>query len=123
MLMAAATIIVLLGGTSLGLGLSEILHPNMLTTTAARSTAGIGFLLIIIALLHFRAPHKSFLLSVPLLAYFNVQMYLDCLFYFGQPMWVYECILLAVSIIALICSYRAYKQSAGELESSPHPQY
>jgi hypothetical protein len=123
MLMAAATIIVLLGGTAFGLGLSEILHPNMLTTTAARSTAGIGFLLFIIALLHFRAPHKSFLLSIPLLAYFNVQMYLDCLFYFGEPMWIYQAILAVVSIIALICSYRAYKQSAEELETSPHPEY
>jgi hypothetical protein len=123
MLMAAATIIVLFGGGALGLGLSEILHPNMLTTTAARSTAGIGFLLIIIALLHFRAPHKSFLLSIPLIAYFNVQMYLDCLFYFGKPLWPYLAIVAVLSIIALICSYKAYKLSAGELETSPHPEY
>jgi hypothetical protein len=119
MLMVAATIIVLFGGAALGLGLSEILHPNLLTTTAARSTAGIGILLIIIALLHFRAPHKSFLLSVPLLAYFNVQMYLDCLFYFGRPLWPYQAIIAALSILALICSYKAYLKSAGELESSP----
>ena len=116
--MVAATIIVLFGGASFGLGLSEILHPNLLTTTAARSTAGIGFLLIIIALLHFRAPHKSFLLSVPLLAYFNVQMYLDCLFYFGRPLWHYQAILAVLSILALICSHKAYRKSAEELESS-----
>lgn len=123
MLLVAASIIVLLGGGAFGLGLSEILHPNLLTATAARSTAGIGFLLIIIALLHFRAPHKSFLLSIPLLAYFNVQMYLDCLFYFSKPLWHYQAILAAVSILALICSYRHYRQSAGELESSPQNQY
>lgn len=121
--MAAATIIVILGGGAFGLGLSEILHPNMLTTTAARSTAGIGFLLIIIALLHFRAPHKAFLLSIPLLAYFNVQMYLDCLFYYGEPLWQYQAILAVVSIIALICSYKSYRQSAEELESTPQNQY
>lgn len=121
--MVAATIIVLLGGASLGIGLSEILHPNMLTTTAARSTAGIGFLLIIIALLHFRAPHKSFLLSIPLLAYFNVQMYLDGLFYFGQPLWIYQAILAVISIVALICSYRSYRQTTEELESTPENQY
>jgi hypothetical protein len=119
MLMVASTIIVLFGGAAFGLGLSEILHPNLLTTTAARSTAGIGFLLIIIALLHFRAPHKSFLLSVPLLAYFNVQMYLDFLFYFGRPLWHYQAIIGALSIFALICSYKAYQKSAEELESSP----
>ena len=119
MLMVASTIIVLLGGGAFGLGLSEILHPNLLTTTAARSTAGIGFLLIIIALLHFRAPHKSFLLSVPLLAYFNVQMYLDFLFYFGRPLWLYQATIAALSIFALICSYKAYQKSAEELESSP----
>jgi hypothetical protein len=62
-------------------------------------------------------------LSIPLLAYFNVQMYLDCLFYFGQPMWVYQAVLVMVSIIALICSYRSYRQSAEELESTPHPEY
>jgi len=123
MLMVAAIIIVLLGGGGFGLGLSEILHPNMLTTTAARSTAGIGFLLMIIALLHFRAPHKSFLLSIPLLAYFNVQMYLDCLFYFGRPLWPYLAIVAVLSIVAMICSYRAYKISSAELESSPHPEY
>lgn len=117
MLTLAATIIVLLGGLSFGLGLSEILHPNMLTTTAARSTTGIGFLLMIIALLHFRAPHKSFLLSIPLLAYFNVQMYFDSLFYFGKPLWQYQTILLVISILALLLSYKAYRKSAEELES------
>ncbi len=121
--MVASTIIVLFGGASFGLGLSEILHPNLLTTTAARSTAGIGFLLIIIALLHFRAPHKSFLLSVPLLAYFNVQMYLDCLFYFGRPLWPYLAILAVLSILALICSYKAYRKSAEELESPSPAEY
>jgi hypothetical protein len=117
----AATIIVLLGGFSLGFGLSEILHPNMLTATAARSTAGIGFLLMMVALLHFRAPHKSFLLSIPLLGYFNVQMYFDCMFYFGKPLLQYQAILLVISILALILSYKAYQQSAEEFES-PSPQ-
>jgi len=123
MLMVAATIIVILGGGAFGLGLSEILHPNMLTTTAAQSTAAVGFLLVLIALLHFRAPHKSFLLSIPLLAYLNVQLYLNCLFYFSRPLWPYLAIIAVFSIIALICSYSAYKKSAGELESNPHPQY
>lgn len=121
MITLAATIIVLLGGASFGFGLSEIMHPNLLTTTAARSTAGIGLLLIIIALLHFRAPHKSFLLSIPLLAYFNVQMYFDCLFYFGKPLWHYQAILAVISILALILSYKGYRKSAEELES-PSPQ-
>lgn len=118
MLTLAAIILVLFGGASLGLGMSEIMHPNLLPPLAARSTTGVGLILILLALFHFRAPHKSFLLSIPLLAYFNVQMYFDSLFYFGKPLWHYQGILAVISILALVLSYKGYRKSAEKIESA-----
>ena len=115
----AGIILILLGGASLALGVNEILHPNQLPPFAAKTTAGIGLILIVIGLLHFRAPHKAFLLSIPVLIYFHFQMYSNSLFYFNDPHWMYQAALAVVSILVLILSYKGYTAARAKAANLP----
>jgi hypothetical protein len=114
----AGVILILMGGATLALGGNEILHPNQLTPFAARTTAILGFVMVLIGLLHFRAPHKAFLLSIPVLIYLHVQMYIDFLFLFNDPRWMYLAGLALLSIVVLLLSYKGYL-SARETAGSP----
>ena len=105
----AGILLILLGLAPAYFGIREIARPDQLTTVAAYSTAGIGIILLLVGLLHFRAPHKAFLFSVPVLLYFNVQMYFDSIFYFEKVLWPFQAGLLVVSILILVLSYRGYK--------------
>lgn len=93
------------------IGVREILQPDQLTPIARYSTLGIGGALILVGMAHFRAPHKAFLMSIPLLLYFHMQMYFDSLFYFNEPLWTYQAAMAVVSILILVLSYRGYVQS------------
>jgi hypothetical protein len=107
----AGILMILLGLGAAFIGIREVLQPDQLTPLARFSTLGIGAALVLVGLAHFRAPHKAFLMSVPLLLYFHVQMYLDSLFYFNKPGWEYQAILGIVSILIVVLSYRGYVQS------------
>jgi hypothetical protein len=104
----AGIILILLGGATAALGVNEILHPDQLPPLASKTTAGLGIVLIVVGLLHFRAPHKAFLLSIAVLLYFHIQMYFNSLFYFNDPNWLYQAGLAAITIIVLILSYKGY---------------
>ena len=82
---------------------------HVLTPNASYATLGIGADLVAVGLGHFVAPHKSFLLAVPLLLYFHFQCYADAIMKFGNPEWPYQGCLLVVSAIILLLSYRGYK--------------
>lgn len=99
------------GGVTAYLGYTEITSPKLLTTFAAYITAGIGVSLILAGLLHFKAPHKAFLLTMPLLLYFHVQMYFNAIFYFARPLWPHQLSLLLVSGLILGLSYYGYRSS------------
>ena len=97
------------GAAAAYLGWIELQAPHLLTVTAAYSTLGIGAALAAAGLGHFLAPHKAFLLSILLLAYFHVQVYIDVMLMYPEPKWTYQVALLAVSVMILFISYRGYK--------------
>lgn len=97
------------GAAAAYLGWTELQAPHLLTPTAAYSTLGIGAALIVAGLAHFKAPHKAFLLSILLLAYFHVQCYIDLTMMYPDPKWAYQAALVVGSAIILFLSYRGYK--------------
>ena len=107
----AGLLLMFYGGVSAYLGYSEITTPKLLTTFAAYVTAAIGVLLILAGLVHFMAPHKAFLLTMPLLLYFHMQMYFNAIFYFARPMWPHQLSLLLISALILGLSYYGYRRS------------
>ena len=104
----AGLLLILLGLATVWMAVREILHPNLLTTYGAYTTAVIGGLVIIAGLAHFKAPHKAFLMSIPFLIALQIQMYSNALFYFDDPRWPYQALLLATSVIILTLSYLGY---------------
>lgn len=105
---AAGILLILLGLGTVGLAVREMLHPDQLTRYATYSTGLIGMLLMFAGLAHFKAPHKAFLMSIPFLIAFQVQMYSNALFYFNDPRWMYQVLLLTSSVIILALSYCGY---------------
>ena len=92
-------------------GFNELTHPVHLTHIAALSTLGIGGALFAVGLAHFVAPHKAFLLSIPLLLYFHLQMFVDGAIFqeLDQNMWKFQAAMIVVSGLILFLSYRGYK--------------
>jgi len=107
----AGFLLIFYGGVTAYLGYTEIVSPNLLTTFAAYVTTAIGALLILSGLAHFKAPHKAFLITMPLLLYFHVQMYFNAIFYFARPLWPQQLSLLLISGLILGLSYYGYRRS------------
>jgi hypothetical protein len=104
---AGICLIILSIGTGI-LGIQEILHPDQLTRYAAYSTVLIGFLLFLAGIAHFKAPHKAFLMTIPFLIYFHIQMYSNAIFYFNNPRWIFQGLLMMASLLILYLSYHGY---------------
>lgn len=107
----AGLLLIFYGGVTAYLGYSEIVTPKLLTTFAAYVTAVVGVTLILAGLVHFKAPHKAFLLTMPLLLYFHIQMYYNAIFYFARPVWPHQLSLLLISVLILGLSYYGYRKS------------
>ncbi|HJZ12049.1 MAG TPA: hypothetical protein VJ521_07855 [Acidobacteriota bacterium] len=108
----AGLILIVYGVFAAYLGVQEARHFHLLTPYAAYWTTAIGVILILVGLAYFRAPHKAFLLSIPALLYFHVQMYFNALFYFARPFWPEQLSLASISLLALLLGYRGYKQKS-----------
>jgi hypothetical protein len=106
----AGIILIIYGAWTAYVGFKEVSHPAELTRFAAFATTALGAFLLLVGLGHFKAPHKAFLTSIPLLIAFHIQMYFNKLIYFDDPKWSYQVTLLAISIIALTLSYFGYKK-------------
>jgi hypothetical protein len=107
----AGFILFLLGAVCAFVGIREFLHLEFLSSRAALCTAGEGFFLILIGLLHFRAPHKAFLISIPFLIMLQLIVLVDAKFFYNHPQW--KLIQIAVGVIsalALWLSYEGYKR-------------
>ena len=91
------------------MGWTEIQHPHLLSNLAAYSTLGIGALLILTGLGHFIAPHKSFLLAIPLLVFFHVQCFVDATLISAENTLLFQCGLIVLSAVILWLSYRGYR--------------
>lgn len=107
----AGLLLMVYGGITAYLGYCEIVTPRLLTTFAAYVTAAVGVLLLLAGLVHFKAPHKALLLTMPLLLYFHIQMYFNALFYFARPLWPHQLSLLLISGLILGLSYYGYRKS------------
>ncbi len=99
------------GAVSGYLGYIEIVTPKLLTTFAAYVTTAVGALLFLAGLAHFKAPHKAFLITIPLLIYFHLQMYFNAIFYFARPLWPQQLSLLLISALILGLSTYGYRKS------------
>ena len=114
----AGLFLMLYGAGAAYLGVMEIMHPDQLTKIAAYSTAGIGAALLVVGIGHFIAPHKSFLLAIPLLAYFHVQNCVNTVFYLEQPRWGAQIVFAFVSLLILYISYRGYKNKSAAVRAA-----
>jgi len=108
----AGLLMIFYGVCAAYLGVGEVLHTHLLTPYAAYWTAFLGILLAAVGLAYFRAPHKAFLVSIPALLYFHVQMYFNALFYFARPMWPEQLSLISVSLLILLLGYHGYRKES-----------
>ena len=104
----AGVLLLLLGIATIYFGYTEKTHLVALTKMAADSTVGIGVLLCFAGLLHFRAPHKAFLLSTVVLLAAQAMAYIDLTFKVAAGQWKYQAIFAVVSIAILALSYAGY---------------
>jgi hypothetical protein len=104
----AGIFLILLGATSILIGVNEIRNPNLLTTYAAWTSVGLGVLLVLGGLGHFRAPHKAFLLSLPVLLAFQLQVYCLALFYEIRNVPLFLGAFIVASVLILVLSYRGF---------------
>lgn len=107
----AGIVLLILGGFVVYLGVTEIRHMEFLTPRAAYTTTAAGALLVIAGLLHFKAPHKAFLLSIPFLLLLQVVVFSVSHYFMDQRRWLYYQILVGLtSLFTLFLSYRGYQQ-------------
>ncbi|HET6268267.1 MAG TPA: hypothetical protein VFG11_11155 [Acidobacteriota bacterium] len=107
----AGCIVFILGVLCAFVGIRDFLHPEFLTQRAAVCTAGEGFFLALIGLLHFRAPHKAFLISIPFLILLQFIVYVDARLFYDHPNWMtIQIVVGVVSALALWLSYSGYKR-------------
>ena len=88
--------------------LLETMNPAHLTPYGAYSTVALGFLLMLAGLGHFRAPHKAFLISIPLLMMLQLQIYCIALFYDVKKVSLFLATFLIASVLILFLSYVGY---------------
>lgn len=105
----AGLLFIIYGAAAGYVGWMDLQVHHSLTPTASYATLGIGAALIVVGLGHFKAPHKSFLVAIPLLLYFHFQSYADASMKFGDPKWLYQGCLAVVSVIILVLSYMGYR--------------
>jgi hypothetical protein len=106
----AGIILMIYGVWTTYTGVNEISHPAELTRFGAFATTALGVFLSLVGLGHFKAPHKAFLTSIPLLLAFHIQMYFNKIIYLGDPQWLYQLTLIAISLVTLTLSYFGYSR-------------
>ena len=106
----AGILLSLFGAATIFIGIREIAHLDQLTPYAAWTSVGLGFLMLIAGVGHFRAPHKSFILSIPVLLAFQLQVYCFALFYDVKKLPIFLTSFLVSSALILLLSYMGYKR-------------
>ena len=106
----AGTLIIFVGLATILLGVKEITHPDQLTPYARWSSLGLGVIIVLAGAAHFRAPHKAFLLSIPILITFVVHIYSIGLFYNIQKLHLFLWGHIAAVALILLLSYTGYRQ-------------
>src|SRR5204862_525592 len=85
----AGIILVMIGGFFLYFGIGEIRHLESLPRNSAYAIAVAGAILVLIGLLHFKAPHKAFLVSIPFLILLQFLVLLVGHYFMNHPRWLY----------------------------------
>ena len=101
----AGVFLLLLGLGTIYFGYAEKMHLVTLTKMAADSTMGMGVMLILAGLLHFRAPHKAFLLSTVVLLAAQAMAYIDLTFKVSAGQRKFQAAFAAISIAILVLCY------------------
>ena len=108
----AGILLILFGAATTLLGVKEVVMPsNLLTPFGAWSSIILGLLMIMAGLGHFRAPHKAFLISVPILLAFQLHVYCMALFYDVKNLPLFLGAFVFASFLILIVSYLGYRGS------------
>jgi hypothetical protein len=109
----AGILLILFGAATVYLGVKETSTPsNFLTPYGAWSSIILGSLMILAGFAHFRAPHKSFLVSVPILLAFQLHVYCLALFYDVKNLPLFLGAFVFASFLILIISYLGYRGGA-----------
>ena len=106
----AGTLLILVGLATILLGIKEISRPDQLTSYAAWSSLVLGAILALAGAAHFRAPHKAFLISIPVLITFVIHMYSVGLFYNVQKLQLFLWGHIAAALLILALSYAGYRR-------------
>ena len=116
----AGIFLLLLGAVSVVIGIREINHLDQLTPYAAWSSVALGLLMMLAGAAHFRAPHKAFLVSIPIVLAFQLHVYCLALFYSVRSVPILLTKFVAASLLILFLSYIGYKktQAAASAESN-----
>ncbi len=101
---------ILLGVLTILVGVKEINPPSQLTRYAAWSSIGLGAFILFAGLGHFRAPHKSFLISIPILITFIIHVYCLGLFYNVKNLTLFLGGHILAVIMILVLSYLGYRK-------------
>ena len=101
---------ILVGLATILLGVKEINKPDQLTSYAAWSSVGLGLIIALAGAAHFRAPHKAFLISIPVLITFVIHMYCVALFYNVQKLQLFLWGHIAAVVVILALSYAGYRR-------------
>ncbi|MCI0414526.1 hypothetical protein L0222_17250 [bacterium] len=109
----AGILLILFGAATAFLGIKEVHQPsNLLTPYGAWSSIVLGSLMVLAGVAHFRAPHKSFLVSVPILLAFQLHVYCIALFYDVKNLPMFLGAHVLASLLILVFSYLGYRSSA-----------
>ena len=106
----AGILLLLLGAATVYVGLREIYHLDQLTPYAAWSSVVLGLLMMISGAGHFRAPHKAFLISIPILLTFQMHVYSLGLFYNIENMRMLQVAFVAASFLIWLLSFIGYRR-------------
>jgi hypothetical protein len=106
----AGILLSLFGAATVLIGIREITHLDQLTPYAAWTSAGLGLLMVIAGAGHFRAPHKAFILSIPVLLAFQLQVYCFALFYDVKNLPIFLTSFVISSALILLLSYLGYRR-------------
>lgn len=113
----AGILLILFGAaTAFFFGVKEVNQPTNLTPYGAWSSIILGSLMVLAGLGHFRAPHKSFLISVPILLAFQLHVYCMALFYDVKNLPLFLGAFVFASLLILIVSYLGYR--GGTIEAA-----
>lgn len=107
----AGTLLIVLGAATILLGVKELGKPIQLTPYAAWSSLGLGLIIGLAGAAHFRAPHKAFLISIPVLIAFVLHIYSVGLFYNIQKLTLFIAGHIAIAALILVLSYTGYRRS------------